>query len=164
MCSGIGDWTASAASAWRRPFSSPTGCRPRASSRSSRPASRGLLARAAQRAAAACGVVLELAQRQLERLAEHDEPLLRAVVQVAADAPALLVGGAAARGRAAGQLVGAHAQRRLVAAALQLGGGAGSEHLQRLQLLRRRVAARRGRSRRCGRSARPSAARSASAR
>ena len=80
------------------------------------------------------GVVGQLAQREVQRLAEHDEPLLRTVVQVAPDPAALLVGGVHGAGAAGDDLVAAGAQHALVAAALELGAGARGEHLQRLQL------------------------------
>ena len=132
MRNGSGDCAASPASALRRPRSSPTGCSPRASSRSSREAATP--ARAPPPAAPRpARVALQLAQRQVQRLAEHDEPLLGAVVQVAADPPALLVGGLhGARGDSRGAAP-------LVAAALELRAGAGGEHAQRLQLARLRV-------------------------
>ncbi len=60
-------------------------------------------------------------------MAEHDEPLLRAVVQVAPDPPALLVRGLDGAGAGRGE-------RLLVAAALELRAGAGGEDAQRLQL------------------------------
>ncbi len=103
-----------------------------------------LLARGVRRRTACCGVGLELAQREVERLAEHDEPLLGAVVQVAADPAALLVGGVDGAGARGHDLVAALAQRALVAAALELRGGAGGEHVQRLELARRRVERARG--------------------
>ena len=94
----------------------------------------GLLARGGQALLGLRRVVLEIAQRELQRLPEHDEPLLRAVVQVAADPAALVVGGLDGAGARGGDLVGAGLQRALVPAALELGGGAGAEHAQRLQL------------------------------
>ncbi len=112
----------------------------------------GLLAGRGEALERPLGVAVELAQREIQRLAEHDEPLLGAVVEVAADPPALLVGGVHGAGARGHDLVGAHAQGALVAAALKLGGGAGGEHLQRLQLARQRVERTRRRRRRCGRS------------
>ena len=100
---------------------------------------RRLLAGGGEPLLRALRVVLELAEREVDRLAEDDEPLLRAVVQVAPDPAALLVGGVHGAGAAGDDLVRAGAQCALVAAAVQLGGGAGGEDLQRVQLARRRV-------------------------
>ena len=99
----------------------------------------GLIASGGQALLGLRRVVLEIAQRQLQRLPEHDEPLLCAVVQVAADPAALVVGGLDGAGARGGDLVGAGLQRALVPAALELGGGPGAEHPQRLQLGRSRV-------------------------
>ncbi len=88
--------------------------------------------------------MLELTQREVQRLAEHHEPLLRAVVQVAPDPPALLVGGLDGASAGGDDLVGAQAQRALVAAALELRPGAGGEHVHRLQLARRGIERARG--------------------
>jgi hypothetical protein len=74
-------------------------------------------------------------------VAERDQPLLGAVVQVAPDAPALLVGrldDPHARGRDLGL---AGAQRDLVAAALDLRRGAGAEDRQGRALVGGRVQA-----------------------
>ncbi len=87
----------------------------------------------------ALGVGFQLAQCEVERLAEDDEPLLRPVVQVAPDPAALLVGGVHGAGAARDHLVRARPQRALVAAAVELGGRAGGEDLQRVQLARLRV-------------------------
>ena len=65
-------------------------------------------------------VGLQLAQREVQRVAEHDQSLLRAVVQVAPDPQALLVGGLQ--------------DRQLLVLALELGRGPGGEDPQRLQL------------------------------
>ena len=66
---------------------------------------------------------------------EHHEPLLGAVVQVAPDPAALLVGGVQEPRARRGDLRLARAQRRLVAAALELGGGARGEDAQDRELL-----------------------------
>ena len=100
---------------------------------------RRLLAGGGEALLRALRVVLELPEREVDRLAEDDEPLLRAVVQVAPDPAALLVGGVDGAGAAGDDLVRAGAQRALVAAAVELGGGAGGEDLQRVQLARRGV-------------------------
>ena len=139
ISTGSGDWTPSAARAPGRPRSRPTGCRPRASSRSSRPASDACSRAEARRCCAPSGSCSSCAEREVDRLAEDDEPLLRAVVQVAPDPAALLVGGVHGAGAAGDDLVRAGAQCALVAAAVQLGGGAGGEDLQRVQLARRGV-------------------------
>jgi hypothetical protein len=65
-------------------------------------------------------------------------------VQVATDPPALLVGGVQGAGARGRDLVGAGAQRGLVAAALELGTGAGGEHAQRLPFARGRIQRARG--------------------
>ena len=97
------------------------------------------------RSIACCGSCGQLAQREVQRLAEHHEPLLRAVVQVAPDPAALLVGGVHGAGAAGDQLVAAGPQGALVAPALELGPGARGEDLQGLQLRGLRVQlARRG--------------------
>ena len=98
------------------------------------PGDAGLLARGVEPLDRLLRVVGQLAQREVQRLAEHHEPLLRAVVQVAPDPAALLVGGVHGARAAGDQLVAAGAQGALVAAALELGAGAGGEDLQRLQL------------------------------
>ena len=92
---------------------------------------RRLLARLVEQRAGAVGLLGQPALGHREHVAESDEALLGAVVEVAPDAPALLVGrldDPHARGRDLGL---AGAQRDLVAAALDLRGGAGAEDRQR---------------------------------
>ena len=84
-----------------------------------------LLARHRQPRHGPLGVALQLAQREVQRLPEHDQPLLRAVVQVPPDPRPLLVGG--------------RDQRLLVTAPLELRARPRGEHAQRLQLLGLRV-------------------------
>ena len=74
---------------------------------------------------------VELAARDLDAVHERDEPLLHPVVEVAADAAALLVGGVHEPGARGGHRGVALAQGGLVAAALDLGAGARGEHRQR---------------------------------
>ena len=132
MRSGSGERVASDASAWPRPCSaSPAGCSPRTSSRSSSPASAACSRAWSSSARRAVGLLGQPALGHREHVAEGDEALLGAVVQVAPDAPALLVG----------RLDDPHARRRdlglagaqgdLVAAALDLRRGAGAEDRQR---------------------------------
>ena len=111
---GISEPTVSDSSALRSPRSeSATGCSPRARSRSSAwaaPSSSLGEAEHVDRLIAA----LELALSDLEQIRHRREPLLRAVVQVAADAPALGIGGLDhARARAS--------QRGRLLATLELG-------------------------------------------
>ena len=92
---------------------------------------RGLLARLVEQRGRGVGLLGQPAPGHREHVAERDEPLLGAVVEVAPDAPALLVGrldDAHARGRDLGL---AGAQDDLVAAALDLRGGAGAEDRER---------------------------------
>ena len=84
-------------------------------------------------------VALGLAEREVEALAEHDQALLRAVVEVAADPPALLVGGVQQPGARGRDLDLARVQDRLVAAALELGRRAGGEDAEHGALLVARV-------------------------
>ena len=86
-------------------------------------------------------VALGLAEREVEALAEHDQALLGAVVEVAADPAALLVGGVQQPGARGGDLDLARAQDRLVAPALELGRRAGGEDAQHGALLVARVEA-----------------------
>ena len=84
-------------------------------------------------------VVADTAQGEAGEMAEGEQALLRAVVEVAADPATLVVGGldhAGARRRDLGLVL---AQGDLVAAALDLGGRAGGEDRQRGELVLARV-------------------------
>src|SRR4051812_41050832 len=166
MRSGSGVRAASASSAPPSPRSvRPAGCRPRASSRSSvwanvassrtRSSSATAVSGSSRRrrgAGAAGGVGAgggrwgpagrwraQAAEREAGEVAEREEALLGAVVQLAADAAALVVGGLDHTGARSGDLGLAGAQEGLVAAALDLGGGAGGEDAQRGDLVLARV-------------------------
>jgi hypothetical protein len=123
---------------------------------------RGLLAGGGEPVGRAFGVLLKVSERKVQRLAEDDEPLLRAVVEIAPDPAALLVGGLEGAGPRCRDLDRASAQGGLVAAALDLRAGAGAEDLQRGELFRGEVQAAR-RDHAMWPMARPSAPRSASA-
>ena len=99
----------------------------------------GLLARLLDHRQRLLGRALGRAERDVERLAEHDEALLRAVVQVAPDPAALLVGGVQEPGARRRHLGLARAQRGLVAAPLELGRRARGEDAQDRELLLARV-------------------------
>ena len=121
------------ASAGSSPYSaSPAGCRPRASSRSSGRRLRASSRRVPRACSSAVGGAPARACGARARCgAERDEPLLHAVVEVAADAAALLVGGRDEPGARGGDLGLALAQGGLVAAALDLGAGPRGEDPQR---------------------------------
>ena len=133
---GSGDWTASAASAPRRPRSRPTGCRPRASSRSSRPASAACSRAAASRCCAPAG---SCSSSRSARSSAWPSTTSRCCAPSCRSRPIRRRSSSAACTARARRddLVRASAQRALVAAALELGGGPGGEDLQRLQLARR---------------------------
>ena len=82
---------------------------------------------------------VEPAAGDVEELAERDQPLLRAVVQVAADPAALLVARLEHLGARGPQRVLALVQPVLLLAPLELGADAGGEDLQRRQLVRARL-------------------------
>ena len=103
-----------------------------------------LLAGAGDQARRLRGRRLDGAQREVEALAEHHEPLLRAVVQVAPDPAALLVGRVQDPRARRGDLRLAGAQRRLVPAPLELRGRARGEDAQDGELLLARVQPRTG--------------------
>ena len=82
---------------------------------------------------------VEPAAGDVEELAERDQPLLGAVVQVAADPAALLVARLEHLGARGPQRVLALVQPVLLLAPLELGADAGGEDLQRRQLVRARL-------------------------
>ena len=84
---------------------------PRASSRSSLTGELGLLARLRDQPARAGGIGLQALLGEPEGERHADQPLLGAVVQVALDAPALLVGGGDDALAGVAQVVDALAQR-----------------------------------------------------
>ena len=96
---------------------------------------RRLLAHALEQCGGALGVVADPAEGEPGEVAEGEQALLGAVVEVAADAAALLVGGLDHAGAGRGDLGLALAQGDLVAAALDLGGRAGGEDRQRRDLV-----------------------------
>ena len=96
---------------------------------------RRLLAHALEQRGGALGVVADTAQGEAGEMAEGEQALLGAVVEVAADAAALVVGGLDHAGARRGDLGLVLAQGDLVAAALDLGGRAGGEDRQRGELV-----------------------------
>ena len=100
---------------------------------------RDLLARQLEHPVGLGGIGGGLAARHVDVLAERDEPLLGAVVQVAPDAAALLVGRLHDPPALGGQLGLALAQDRLLPAPLDLGRGARGEDPQHGHLVLGRV-------------------------
>jgi hypothetical protein len=82
---------------------------------------------------------VELAAGDVEELAERDQPLLRAVVEVAPDPLALLVGRLEHLGARGDQRALALAQPALLLAPLELSADPRGEDLQRRELVRARV-------------------------
>ncbi len=100
---------------------------------------RRLLAHPLEQRGGSLRVVADTAQGESGEMAEGEKALLGAVVEVAADAAALVVGGldhAGARRRDLGLVL---AKGDLVPAALDLGGRAGGEDRQRGELVLARV-------------------------